>query len=589
MDTDKSNSTKDDSKSFTQRRTTPHGRPGIHGFIKSIRCMYGKEAYDEKLAQLWDAECREPFEYPNKGKRVVLLISAILPYMIGCLDHTIIATLIPTFIEKFDRPADIGWYASSYFLPFALLMPTLGKCYSLWKIKWLFLPSLIFLISGSMLCGLAQKSGVFIMARVLSGTGAAGILQGSLRILAFALPGAQRIYMEGMGAVMMGACIMSGPLIGGVIADTVGWEWAFWINIPPTVLSFVIVLFFFPTETPRTALFTLPTMEKIKRLDTLGSLCLMISLACLITVLQDYSYSLTLTIGPKDIGIAVVAGLALACFLVQEALVRPDFALIPRSMISRRSVWSSSLLLFFVFAGFTNFVFFMSIFQQVVQAETAADSAIHMLPYVISATVTAAITSLGATIIRLYNPFFITGGVLFSVGLGLISHMNENVVQVTKFGYEVLVGSGVGLMVMANISPCHTDLPEKDHAIANGVTGLGGALGASIAVPVSSALFNRAVRVGIMALDVPLSVKIIAAENITAINQTVPDEYREQIVDLLVSSIQVVFLFGVGCAIAAAITAFVVPWKSVTVPGSSGGQDGCLPSWSKRSQKIDGS
>lgn len=67
------------------------------------------------------------------------------------------------------------------------------------------------MIGGSMLCGLAETSGVFIMARVLSGTGAAGILHGAMRILAFALPGAQRIYMEGMGAVMMGTSIQYSP------------------------------------------------------------------------------------------------------------------------------------------------------------------------------------------------------------------------------------------------------------------------------------------------------------------------------------------------------------------------------------------
>lgn len=109
----------------------------------------------------------------------------------------------------------------------------------------------------------------------------------------------------------------------------------------------------------------------------------------------------------------------------------------------------------------------------------------------------------------------------------------------------------------------------------------------SVAVPVSSALFNRAFRVGIVALDVPLSVKIIAAEDITAINQTVPDEYREQIIDLLVSSIQMVFLFGVGCAIAAAITSFAVPWKPVRMPGSSDSLDEGLPFWRKKSHKID--
>lgn len=90
-----------------------------------------------------------------------------------------------------------------------------------------------------------------------------------------------------------------------------------------------------------------------------------------------------------------------------------------------------------------------------------------------------------------------------------------------------------------------------------------------------------------MTLDVPLYVKIIAAEDITAINQNVPAEYREQVIDLLVSSIQTVFLFGLGCAIAAAITAFAVPWKSVSIAGSPMNKEGGLPFWRKRPRKSD--
>lgn len=110
----------------------------------------------------------------------------------------------------------------------------------------------------------------------------------------------------------------------------------------------------------------------------------------------------------------------------------------------------------------------------------------------------------------------------------------------------------------------------------------------SIAVPVSSALFNRAFRTGLIALDIPPAVKIIAAESITAINQIVPAEYLEQILDLLVSSLQNVFLFGLGCAIAAAVTAFAVPWKSVSMTGSSNEIEGGLPFSRKGSHKIDG-
>lgn len=162
-----------------------------------------------------------------------------------------------------------------------------------------------------------------------------------------------------------GACIMAGPLFGGTIADHIGWQWAFWINIPPLVLSFLGILYFFPEESPRTSLFTLSVTEKVKRLDPVGSALLIITLSCLISVLQNYSYSSDLTIGAKEIALSVVAVVAFALFLAQEASVRPDLALMPRSLVVRRSIWATSLMLFLVFTTFTNFVFFFAIFQQV--------------------------------------------------------------------------------------------------------------------------------------------------------------------------------------------------------------------------------
>lgn len=161
----------------------------------------------------------------------------------------------------------------------------------------------------------------------------------------------------------LGLCIMSGPLVGGAIANRIGWQWAFWINIPTTAASFIAILFSFPEEKPRTSLFTLPMVEKIKRLDPIGSALLVISLSCLICALQDYSKSTSLS--PTGVVVAALAGAAFPLFLLQEVLVRPELALIPSSMVKRRSVWSCACTLFFLFSGFTNFMFFVSIFQQV--------------------------------------------------------------------------------------------------------------------------------------------------------------------------------------------------------------------------------
>lgn len=78
---DKNYLTSEYSKSSGQHRTA-YNRKANGGFIQCLKCMYGKETYDEKFAQLWAAERQEPVDYPERWKRVMLLISAILPYMI---------------------------------------------------------------------------------------------------------------------------------------------------------------------------------------------------------------------------------------------------------------------------------------------------------------------------------------------------------------------------------------------------------------------------------------------------------------------------------------------------------------------------
>lgn len=85
MRADRTGLTHDDSrKTSSPRAAQNHGA----GLIQAFKCMYGKEAYDEKLAQLWDEDRLDTFKYPHQGKRVLLLISAILPYMIVGQKHS---------------------------------------------------------------------------------------------------------------------------------------------------------------------------------------------------------------------------------------------------------------------------------------------------------------------------------------------------------------------------------------------------------------------------------------------------------------------------------------------------------------------
>lgn len=87
------------------------------------------------------------------------------------------------------------------------------------------------------------------------------------------------------------------------------------------------------------------------------------------------------------------------------------------------------------------------------------------------------VTGVAVPFVRYYNPFFLLGGVCFSVGAGFILTFNEETSLVMKIGYEGLLGFGVGFLMLANLAPCHILLDEKDHSIANGLTFLCSLLG----------------------------------------------------------------------------------------------------------------
>jgi hypothetical protein len=147
------------------------------------------------------------------------------------------------------------------------------------------------------------------------------------------------------------------------VAEHFSWRVAFWANVPIAAVALAIVFFIFPKETPRTYLFNLPIAEKIKRLDPIGASLLITSLGCVITLLQLVAGAMAITETGKRLAIA--SGAAFGVFVIHEICIRPDLALIPRAILKYRAVWAPCITLFFLFAGFINFVFFLSIFFQV--------------------------------------------------------------------------------------------------------------------------------------------------------------------------------------------------------------------------------
>src|SRR6516162_9825470 len=121
-------------------------------------------------------------------------------------------------------------------------MPFYGKLGDLVGRKWLFVVALALFLLGSVVGGLAGSMPVLIAARAVQGLGAGGLMVLAQAIIADVVPPRERgRYMAVVGSVFIFSSV-AGPLLGGWFTATIGWRWAFWMNVPIAVLAIVAAI-----------------------------------------------------------------------------------------------------------------------------------------------------------------------------------------------------------------------------------------------------------------------------------------------------------------------------------------------------------
>lgn len=117
-----------------------------------------------------------------------VVVSLVLVIFLMMLDTSIVATAIPRITTQFHSLEDVGWYGSAYLLANCALQPLAGKIYKEFSYKWAFLWFFGLFEVGSLLCGVATSSNMFIIGRAVAGLGCAGLINGALSIIAASVP-----------------------------------------------------------------------------------------------------------------------------------------------------------------------------------------------------------------------------------------------------------------------------------------------------------------------------------------------------------------------------------------------------------------
>lgn len=220
------------------------------------------------------------------------------------------------------------------------LLPTCGRLYAFYNIKWVYCISLAVFEIGSIISAVAPNSMALIIGRAVSGLGAAGLVSGTTTILAYCVSLKTQAMISPMvlGVYNIGSAI--GPLVGGAITDSkvLSWRFIFWINLPFGAVGLVLVWFTL-RQPPPPVKGGIPWIQKLRQLDLPGAVLLLGATSCLNLALQwggiVYPWS-----DSKVFGCLIGFGLLLITFLYLQFRGK-ESSTIPLHIFRSRTVSAS--------------------------------------------------------------------------------------------------------------------------------------------------------------------------------------------------------------------------------------------------------
>ncbi len=175
---------------------------------------------------------------PHASPWPVFWVASIAVFLVS-LDTTMLFAAFRTIQNGFlgTSAADMSWVLNAYTVVYAAMLIPAGGLADTHGRKKVFLLGVTLFLAASAACGLSGTVGWLIAARVAQAIGAAMLTPASLSILLDAFPHSKRAVAVSLWGAVGGLAAAVGPSIGSFVVDAVGWQWAFYLNLPLGALS----------------------------------------------------------------------------------------------------------------------------------------------------------------------------------------------------------------------------------------------------------------------------------------------------------------------------------------------------------------
>jgi EmrB/QacA subfamily drug resistance transporter len=413
-----------------------------------------------------------------------VLASLALVMLAASLDSTAVGTALPRIVTDLRGNDLYAWVFTIYLLTMTAAMPAWGALSDrLGRRPVLFTGLTIFLV-GSALCGLSTEMWHLIITRGVQGLGAGAIVPISLAIIGDLYPPADRARLQAAFSSLFVLAFLLGPTLGGVLTDTIGWRWVFYLNLPVGLLALAVMWRFMPL-----------LRSEVERppFDVLG---VVLFVAAVVPFLVGVRNLPEASIADPAVGGLIVLGLAIGgLFLIAET--RAAQPIVPVALFRDPTFAAASAIVLLAVAGLFISIMFMPRYFQFVHGASATSSGWQIMTLLLGLIVGA--VGCGQIVARTgrWKLLLLAAMAVGIGGMAMLSRLQSDTPMPLVWAAMFLTGLGLGPITSVLTAVVQTTVPADVMGVATSTITFFRQLGASIWLAVSGSIFSSAFRDGL--------------------------------------------------------------------------------------------
>lgn len=404
-----------------------------------------------------------------------VLACLMIVMLLGAVDQTASAPALPHIAGEFGGLELMPLIVVAYLGAATAAMPAYGKLGDRFGRRPLMLVAIGLFAAGAVGSALAGSLPVFIGARLVQGLGGGGLVLGAQAIIGEVVSPRERgRYLGWIGMVYVVAAV-GGPLIGGLVIQTVGWRWIFIGYLPLAALAYVLTL-----RTIR-----LPVPRERRPFDLLGAISIAVLIAAIVV-----TTSLVQTDPPWQATATLLAVIVIAAVGWIVTSVRAADPVIPLRLF-RDVAFSVPVAV--------SFLIGVALFGTISFLPAVVQLGFGVSPVVAASTVTIAMggvivtmTASGRMISRTgrYRVYPIVGTAMAGAGLALLGTARAETPIWAAALVLLLLGAGVGLVMQVMLLVVQNAAAHANLGVATSTVVFVRQVGATVGVAVTGALIN---------------------------------------------------------------------------------------------------